>query len=99
MNHSRFSESICRTIDLVSCLSFEMPPRKLVSKRARGGASSSRGVPRIEYDGYRFSDGDNFHWYNKLKDNNMIVERSIRPRIDCEVPIQRILINLDGDHC
>lgn len=82
-----------------------MPPRKATSKRARTGALSSR-AQRVVFDESRFTSADNFTWYAKLKDNGMIFEKSIHPRIDAEVPIRAefenfgwgSLLDIKGDY-
>lgn len=65
-----------------------MPPKKKNPKRARDGASTSSRPPRVDFDARRFTSLDNFLLYEKLKGNNMIVKKSIHPRIDSEVTIR-----------
>lgn len=64
-----------------------MPPRR-ETKRGRTSISSSRRLVRVEFDNSRFTSLENFLLYEKLKENKMIVEKFIHPRIDAEVPIR-----------
>lgn len=81
-----------------------MPPRKATAKRARGGASSSSRAPRVIFDENRFL--LRILWFEKMKGDCMIVEKSLHPRIDAEVPIRAefdkfgwgALLDVKGDY-
>lgn len=42
----------------------------------------------IEFDAHRFSSSKNFFWSDKKKENSMIVEKSIDPRVDGGVTVR-----------
>lgn len=82
-----------------------MPPRRV--KRGRTSSSSSLRLVRVEFDHSRFTSLEHSLLYEKLKDNKVIVEKFIHPRIDAEVPIRTefeklgwgSLLDIKGDYC
>lgn len=56
-------------------------------KRGRSGGDSSIHLVRVDFDPHRFKRLELAILYEKLKYNNMIVEKSIHPRIDDETQI------------
>lgn len=64
-----------------------MPPRRQ-EKRGRGNGASSSSIVLSEFDPSHFTALEHSVLYDRLKENGLIVEKSISPRIDAETEIR-----------